>query len=93
MVKKEGKDRDKERAGRSGVGKEGKKEVEEGIGCRWRAWSGNSTEAIDSPAKGGQMQVLPRALGESSPFSAKKGLEGCWTRSQKFHLMSTLNRI
>ncbi|EPQ15841.1 hypothetical protein D623_10032183 [Myotis brandtii] len=69
MVKKEGKDRDKERAGRSGVGKEGKKEVEEGLGCRWRAWSGNLTKAIDSPAKGGQMQVLTGATGERSPFS------------------------
>lgn len=48
MAKKEGKDGDKERAGRSGVGK---KEVEEGLGSRWRAWSGRSTEAVDSPAK------------------------------------------
>lgn len=51
MVKKEGKDRDRERAGRSGVGKEGKEEVE-GLGSRWRAWSGRLTEAMDSPAKG-----------------------------------------
>lgn len=52
MVKKEGKDGDKERAGRSGVSKEGKEEAEEGLGSRWRAWSGRLTEAMDSPAQG-----------------------------------------
>lgn len=79
MVRKEGNVRDKGKAGRSGVGKEGKKEVE-GLACRWRAWSGNSIKAIDSPADGGQMHVLTGATGETSPSSegvlSEEGVRG-----------------
>lgn len=87
MAKEEGKDRDKERAGRSGVGKEGKKEVE-GLGCRWRAWSGNLTKAIDSPAKGGQMQVLTGATGESPPSS-----EGVLSEERVRRMLHMISKI
>lgn len=86
MVKKEGKGRD--RAGRSGVGKEGKEEVEEGFGSRWRAWSGKSTEALIHLPSTGQMQVLDGATGESFPFS-----EGVLSEERDRGMQDTISKM